>query len=53
MSDHGHVDRTIKVMILGESQIGKSCLIQRYVKNDFGFGYLTTVGIDFQIKYNK
>lgn len=51
MSAHGHVDRTIKLMILGESQIGKSCLIQRYVKNDFGVGYLTTVGIDFQIKY--
>ena len=40
-------------MLLGESQIGKTSLIQRYVKNNFNLSYITTVGIDFQLKQIK
>ena len=43
----------IKIMLLGESQIGKTSFIQRYVKNNFNLSYITTVGIDFQIKQIK
>ena len=43
----------IKIMLLGESQIGKTSLIQRYVKNNFNLSYITTVGIDFQLKQIK
>lgn len=43
-------DQKIKMMILGETQVGKTALITRYTKNTFGGEYLTTVGIDFQYK---
>ena len=43
----------IKIMLLGESQIGKTSFIQRYVKNNFNLSYITTVGIDFQLKQIK
>ena len=51
MSESLPVDYKYKIMILGESQIGKTALINRYSKNSFGLGYITTVGIDFQIKF--
>lgn len=50
MAEQEEIDTKIKVMLLGESQTGKTSLIQRYVKNNFSLGYITTVGIDFQVK---
>ena len=49
MSEENEIIK-IKVMLLGESQIGKTSIIQRYVKNNFNLSYITTVGIDFQLK---
>ena len=44
-------DEKIKIMIIGETKIGKSSLIARYCNNSFSGGaYLSTIGIDFQIK---
>ena len=44
-------DEKIKIMVIGESKIGKTSLISRYCNNEFNGGaYLSTVGIDFQIK---
>ena len=44
-------DEKIKIMIIGESKIGKTSLISRYCNNKFiGGAYLSTIGIDFQIK---
>ena len=43
-------DEKIKVMVIGETRIGKTSLIKKYTKNTFGGVYLTTVGIDFQEK---
>ena len=44
-------DEKIKIMIIGESKIGKTSLISRYCNNKFNGGaYLSTIGIDFQIK---
>ena len=44
-------DEKIKIMIIGETKIGKSSLIARYCTNTFSAGtYLSTIGIDFQIK---
>ena len=37
-------------MIIGESKIGKTSLISRYCNNEFYGAYLSTIGIDFQIK---
>ena len=43
-------DQKIKIMIIGESLVGKTALITRYTNNSFSGSYLTTVGIDFQTK---
>ena len=50
MAEQQEIDTKSKVMLLGESQTGKTSFIQRYVKNNFSLGYITTVGIDFQVK---
>ena len=43
-------DIKLKIMVLGESMVGKTCLITRYTNDKFGGRYLCTVGIDFQKK---
>ena len=50
VSNHPY-DQKIKIMVIGESLVGKTALIKRYTKNTFGGEYLTTVGIDFQDKF--
>jgi len=46
----GYFDVKYKIMVLGESKVGKTSLIKRFTKNVFGGVYLTTVGMDFQDK---
>ena len=43
-------DEKIKLMVIGETKVGKTSLIKKYTKDIFGGTYLTTVGIDFQEK---
>ena len=50
VSNHPY-DQKIKIMVIGESLVGKTALITKYTKNKFGGAYLTTVGIDFQDKF--
>ena len=45
-----YFDLKYKIMVLGESKVGKTSLIKRYTKDQFGGVYLTTVGMDFQDK---
>ena len=46
-------DVKLKIMVLGESMVGKTCLITRYTNDKYGGRYLCTVGIDFQKKKIK
>ena len=48
--DSSYYDLKFKMIVLGESRVGKTSLIKRYTKDQFGGVYLTTVGIDFQNK---
>ena len=48
--DSGYYDLKFKIIVIGESRVGKTSLIKRYTKDQFGGVYLTTVGIDFQNK---
>ena len=46
-----YYDEKIKLMIIGETRTGKTSLISRYCKGDYSESpYLSTIGIDFQIK---
>lgn len=50
MAVYKGIDHTVKIMILGESKIGKTSFINRYTNNVFRLNYISTIGIDFQIK---
>ena len=43
-------DFRFKIMVIGESKVGKTSVIKKYTQNKFGGVYLTTVGVDFQDK---
>ena len=50
VSNHPY-DQKIKIMVIGDTLVGKTALITKYTKNTFGGAYLTTAGIDFQDKF--
>lgn len=39
-----------KVVLLGDSSVGKTCLLRRFVRNDFSSDYKATIGADFLSK---
>lgn len=41
------MDNRIKLIILGDLSVGKSCLIKRKFENSFSTQYTSTIGIDF------
>jgi Ras-related protein Rab-8A len=43
-------DYLIKIGVIGNSAVGKSCVILRYIDDKFAPSFLTTIGIDFKIK---
>ena len=49
-------NNTFKILTLGESGVGKTAILKRYVENKFEKHHLATIGIDYQsktIKINK
>ena len=44
------LDYLFKLLIIGDKQTGKSCLLRRFVQDDFSEDYVATIGIDFMIK---
>ena len=45
------VDVVYKILLLGESSVGKTSIIQRYIENKFDESNTSTCGIDFKCKY--
>jgi len=41
----------LKVLLLGESSVGKTSIFHRYVKNEFPNAYKATIGADFTSKH--
>jgi len=41
----------IKLLIIGESSVGKSCLLLRFAEDKFNESFLTTIGIDFKVRH--
>ena len=46
-------DEKIKVMLLGDSNVGKTSIIKRFCKNEFTTSFIATIGLDFETKYIK
>lgn len=40
----------IKILIVGDSAVGKTCMLLRYCDDRFSMSHLPTIGIDFKIK---
>ena len=40
----------LKILVLGEGRIGKTCLIERYVNRTFKGNYIATIGMDIRNK---
>lgn len=40
----------IKLLVIGDSGVGKSCILSRFVDDTFSPSFVTTIGIDFKIK---
>eukprot|EP01128_Nolandella_sp_AFSM9_P007968 TRINITY_DN454_c0_g1_i2.p1 TRINITY_DN454_c0_g1~~TRINITY_DN454_c0_g1_i2.p1 ORF type:complete len:203 (-),score=39.17 TRINITY_DN454_c0_g1_i2:252-860(-) len=43
-------DELYKVLLIGDSAVGKSSLLERFTKNQFALSFVPTIGIDFQAK---
>lgn len=41
---------TVKLLMIGDSGVGKTCLLLRYANDSFSPTFITTIGIDFKIK---
>ena len=37
-------------MLVGDSGVGKSCVLRRYANKDFTSTFIATIGVDFEIK---
>ena len=51
--DGGKFDLTYKIIIIGDSGVGKSCLAIRGIKNTFDALYKPTIGFEFMTSYAK
>lgn len=43
-------DYLFKILLVGESGIGKSCLLLRFADDAFTDAFISTIGVDFKIK---
>jgi small GTP-binding protein len=43
-------DELIKLLLIGDSGVGKSCLLLRFSDDTFTTSFITTIGIDFKIR---
>ncbi len=42
-------DYLFKVLLVGDSGVGKTSLAKRFVKDDFTTSHISTIGVDFEI----
>jgi Ras-related protein Rab-1A len=43
-------DHLFKLVLLGDSGVGKSCLLLRFADDEFTDSYITTIGVDFRFR---
>jgi Ras-related protein Rab-1A len=43
-------DYLFKILLLGDSGVGKSCIILRYTENQFSQNLMNSIGVDFKLK---
>ena len=53
MESSNDSDLVFKILLLGDSEVGKSCFLMRYSENVFIENYITTIGLDYKLKTVK
>jgi Ras-related protein Rab-8A len=43
-------DYLVKVVIIGDTAVGKTNILLRYVNEEYKMTHITTIGVDFKIK---
>ena len=46
-------DQKLQLLLIGESGVGKTCIIQRFSNGDFLVNHLATIAIDFKEKIHE
>lgn len=43
-------DHMVKLIIIGDSGVGKTNMIMKFCQQDFRDNYIATIGVDFKVK---
>ena len=49
----GVSDAVYKIVLIGDTGVGKSCLMHRFADDDFCASHVSTIGVDFKVRTVK
>ena len=49
-SKRKHFDYMFKMVLIGDTCVGKSCVLTRFADDNFSENHVTTIGVDFRFK---
>ena len=53
MESNDEIDIVFKILLLGDTEVGKSSFLMRYSDNVFVENYIATIGLDYKLKNVK